>query len=105
MSFGPHATHVSLIVVRQTDAVSTWDMFQSWTQIDFRTLVGSNINSPANAMYVTKEEHNRFGHFDIYLDKESASLIRGDLSLGLIIFSTRIIPTSTKYAYPENSGV
>ncbi len=58
---------------RQTNAVRTWDMLQSWTQIDFKTLVGPNINSPTNAVYMTKVEHASFGHFEFYLDKEAVS--------------------------------
>ncbi|KAH9168292.1 hypothetical protein EDB89DRAFT_2074118 [Lactarius sanguifluus] len=56
---------------RQTSAARTWDMLQSWTQINFKTLIGSNINSPTNAVYMTKVEHTNFGRFDFYLDKEA----------------------------------
>ncbi|KAH8995216.1 hypothetical protein EDB86DRAFT_2829534 [Lactarius hatsudake] len=48
-----------------------WDMLRSWTQIDFETLVLPNINSPMNAIYMTKDEHDTFGHFTSYLDKEA----------------------------------
>ncbi len=91
---------------RQTDAALTWDMLRSWTQIDFRALVGSNINPPTNAIYMTKTEHDTFRHFDFYLDKEAVSRFRGDLfllSLGLILFSTRIFPTGTKYISPQKA--
>ncbi|KAH8995218.1 hypothetical protein EDB86DRAFT_2922821 [Lactarius hatsudake] len=54
-----------------TSAARTWDMLQSWTQINFKTLIGSNINSPTNAIYMTKVEHTNFGRFDFYLDKEA----------------------------------
>ncbi|KAH9033639.1 hypothetical protein EDB85DRAFT_2274722 [Lactarius pseudohatsudake] len=40
---------------------STWDILQvpSWTQIDFKTLVGpSIINSPTNIIYTTTEENS-----------------------------------------------
>ncbi|KAH9059036.1 hypothetical protein EDB87DRAFT_836873 [Lactarius vividus] len=56
---------------RQTSSARTWDMLQSWTQINFKTLIGSKINSPTNAIYMTKVEHTSFGHFDFYLDKEA----------------------------------
>ncbi|KAH8993395.1 hypothetical protein EDB92DRAFT_398703 [Lactarius akahatsu] len=49
----------------------TWDMLRSWTQIDLRTLIGPNIDSPANAIYMTTVEHSTFGHFEFYLDKEA----------------------------------
>ncbi len=55
---------------RQTNAARTWDMLQSWTQIDFKT---PNINSPTNAVYMTKVEHAAFGNFEFYLDKEAVS--------------------------------
>ena len=29
----------------------TWDMLESWTQIDFGRLVGSNISTLSNAIY------------------------------------------------------
>ncbi len=93
---------------RQIDIARTWDMLWSWTQIDFRTLVESNINSPTNAIYMTREEHATFRRFMFYLDKEAVSRFRGDLlplRLGLILFSTRILPTSTKYVCPEEPHV
>ncbi len=54
-------------------------MLRSWTEIDFETLVGPNINSPTNAIYMTKVEHASFGHFKFYLDKEEVGRFRGDL--------------------------
>ncbi|KAI9465261.1 hypothetical protein BJY52DRAFT_1246093 [Lactarius psammicola] len=82
-------------------------MLRSWTQIDFRTLVESNINSPTNAVYMTREERATFRRFMFYLDEEAISRFRGDLSLslGLILFSTRILPTSTKCVYPQKAHV
>ncbi|KAH9020419.1 hypothetical protein EDB84DRAFT_567649 [Lactarius hengduanensis] len=35
------------------------------------TLVGSNINSPMNAIYMTVTEHTMFVRFEFYLDKEA----------------------------------
>ncbi|KAN0132173.1 hypothetical protein V8E53_009939 [Lactarius tabidus] len=52
------------------DAARTWDMLRSWARIDFMALVGSNINSPTNAIYMTTAEHTAFGSFKFYLDKE-----------------------------------
>lgn len=48
-------------------------MLRAWTRIDFETLVGSNINSPANAIYMTKTEHVSFGRFKFYFDKDAVS--------------------------------
>jgi hypothetical protein len=48
-------------------------MLQAWTRIDFETLVGSDINSPTNAIYMTKTEHVYFGHFKLYFDKDAVS--------------------------------
>ena len=56
---------------RQTNAARTWDMLQAWTQIGFETLVGSNINSPVNAIYMTKTDHVSFAHFEFYFDKDT----------------------------------
>lgn len=58
---------------RQINAARTWDMLQSWTQIDFRRVLGSDINSPANTIYMTRQEHDSFGNFDFYFDKEAVS--------------------------------
>ncbi len=60
-------------MVVQRDAARTWDMLQSWTQIDIKEVVGSNINSPTNALYMTNNEHLAFGHFRFYLDKDVVS--------------------------------
>ncbi|KAH9033503.1 hypothetical protein EDB85DRAFT_1951172 [Lactarius pseudohatsudake] len=54
-------------------------MLQSWTRIDFKTLVGPNINSPTNAIYMTSIEHEMFGRFEFYLDKEAVGCFRGFL--------------------------
>jgi hypothetical protein len=61
----------SIQLCLQTDAARTWDMLQSWTRIDFTTLLGPNINLPTNAIFMTLSEHRRFGQFEFYLDKEA----------------------------------
>jgi hypothetical protein len=48
-------------------------MLQSWTQINIKELVGSNINSPTNALYMTNGDHRAFGQFRFYLDKDAVS--------------------------------
>ena len=48
-------------------------MLRSWTQIDLMPLVGSNVNSPTNAIYMTMTEHIAFGQFQFYLDKDAVS--------------------------------
>jgi hypothetical protein len=48
-------------------------MLQAWTQIGFETLIRSKINSPTNAIYMTKTEHVSFGHFELYFDKDAVS--------------------------------
>jgi hypothetical protein len=53
------------------NAACTRDMFQSWTQIDIRTVLTSDINSPGNTIYMTREEQESFGNFDFYFDKEA----------------------------------
>jgi hypothetical protein len=63
----------SLTFSSQKDAARTWDMLRSWTQIDLMALVGSNINSPTNAIYMTMMEHIAFGQFQFYLDKDTVS--------------------------------
>ncbi len=55
----------------QTDGARTWDMLRSWTQIDLEGLIGSNINSPTTAIYMTRNERAHFGSFRFYLDKEA----------------------------------
>jgi hypothetical protein len=73
LSFSP-LTHLR----RQRDASRTWHMLESWTQIDFMALVGPNINSPRNAIYMTETEHLNFENFEFYLDKGAVSHFRGD---------------------------
>jgi hypothetical protein len=85
MAFCSRVSHISHIF-RKTDATRTWDMLRSWTQTDFETLMGSNIKSPMNAIYMTKQEHSNFADFDFFLEKESVSRFRCDLSLGLMFF-------------------
>ncbi|KAJ6587766.1 hypothetical protein B0H10DRAFT_2093598 [Mycena sp. CBHHK59/15] len=51
------------------DAASTWDILQSWTQIDLRGLIGEKITSPPNGIYMTRDDHDNFGAFKFYLDK------------------------------------
>ena len=48
-------------------------MLQPWTGIDFKALVGLNIDTPTNDIYMSREEHSNFGIFDFYLDKEAVS--------------------------------
>jgi hypothetical protein len=76
-------------------------MLQSWTQISLDTFVEANINSPANAIYMTMQEHFVFRNFLFYLDKDVVSPLCDFLLWGLIRFSTRTIPTNTNYACPE----
>jgi hypothetical protein len=83
-----HLTHLR----RQTNAARTWDMLRSWTRIDFKTLIGSNINSPSNAIYMSTQEHSDFGHFLFYLDKEAVSHFRGDM----------FYRANTFFQYPDN---
>ncbi|KAJ7434250.1 hypothetical protein B0H11DRAFT_2296353 [Mycena galericulata] len=52
------------------DAARTWDMLQSWTTLDLEKLVGSKINSSANAIFMTADEHDSFGKFRFYLDEQ-----------------------------------
>jgi hypothetical protein len=85
----------------QTDAVRTWDMLRSWTGIDFMTPVGSNINSPANAIYMTSDEHGLFRRFEFYLEAVSSLFVLFIQCLTLNRFSTRTYPTSTEYVYPD----
>jgi HNH endonuclease len=69
----------------------TWDMLESWTRIDFRKLVGSNINTPSNVVYMNESEHFKFRTFELYLDKEAVSRFCGDLSL-LSLGLTFLVP-------------
>jgi hypothetical protein len=80
-------------------------MLRSWTRIDF---IGSNVNSPTNAIYMTTVEHVAFRNFKIYLDKDAVSrffVVILLLSLELIFSycSTQIFTTSTKYVCSEKA--
>ncbi|KAJ6530738.1 hypothetical protein B0H19DRAFT_1191955 [Mycena capillaripes] len=76
---------------KMRDAANTWDILQSWTQIDLRGLTGPNITSPPNGIYMTSDDHDYFGAFKFYLDKSAfpndankyrAVCLRGRLSNG-----------------------
>jgi hypothetical protein len=56
------------------EAANTWDILQSWTQIDLRGLAGSKITSPPNGIYMTSDDHDYFGAFKFYLDKSAVSV-------------------------------
>ncbi|KAF9028875.1 hypothetical protein BDZ89DRAFT_743398 [Hymenopellis radicata] len=53
------------------DSARTWDMLRSWTSIDITRLVGHNINMPANGILMTADDHDAFGRFDFYFDKDA----------------------------------
>jgi hypothetical protein len=44
-------------------------MLRSWTGIDISGLVGSQINSPENGIYMNDVDHSQFGSFLFYFDK------------------------------------
>jgi hypothetical protein len=69
----------------QKAAAFTWEMLRAWTLLDFKTLIGSNINSSSNVIYMTGSDHSSFGRFMFYLDKEVVSHLRGDL-LGVPVY-------------------
>jgi len=52
----------------------TWDMLRSWTQIDIQKLTGDKINSPANAIYMSEDDHQAFCNLEFYFDKDTVSL-------------------------------
>lgn len=81
---------------RQINAALTWDMLQSWTQIDFRTLDGSTINSPANTIYMTREEYDSFGSFSFYFDEEAVSHLYLVLLIGTNKFQYPDVPNKYK---------
>ncbi len=66
----------------QTDASWFWVLLQSWTQIDFKMLIGSMINSPTNAIYMTLVEQRGFRNFEFYFDKEVVSRFCDHVGLG-----------------------
>ncbi|KAJ7242608.1 hypothetical protein B0H12DRAFT_848942 [Mycena haematopus] len=51
------------------DAANTWDILQSWTQIDLREPAGRETNTPQNGIYMTRDDHDNFEAFKFYLDK------------------------------------
>ena len=51
-------------------------MLVSWTGIDLETLVGDKINEPENAIFMNATDHEHFGRFRFYFDKEAVSPVR-----------------------------
>lgn len=48
-------------------------MLKAWTRIDLEELVGDKIMKPENAIFMTTAEHQRFGQFAFYLDRDAVS--------------------------------
>ncbi|TFK41561.1 hypothetical protein BDQ12DRAFT_720407 [Crucibulum laeve] len=53
------------------DPVCTWDMLKAWTMIDIKNIAGSEINTAANCIYMTINEHITFGKLELYLEEYS----------------------------------
>ncbi|EGO02394.1 hypothetical protein SERLA73DRAFT_178312 [Serpula lacrymans var. lacrymans S7.3] len=86
-----------MLPLKLTDAVRTWEMLQSWTQINIQKIDESGVSSPANAIYMTTTEHASFGRYSIYLDKEAVSHLRDDPFPPMAMFpSTLILLTGTR---------
>ncbi|KAF5344163.1 hypothetical protein D9756_011409 [Leucocoprinus leucothites] len=56
------------------DSARTWDMLHHWTTLDIKSLVGEKINTPANVIYMTHDEHFDFGRFKLSLEPVSLAL-------------------------------
>ena len=59
-----------LIFLEKKTATYTWDMLHSWTGIGITNLVGTQINSPENGIYMNEIDHSQFGSFLFYFDKD-----------------------------------
>lgn len=44
-------------------------MLHMWTTYDIKKLTGENINKPANAIFMTKMEHEMFARFTFCLEE------------------------------------
>jgi hypothetical protein len=80
------ASHVTVFCSRQKDAARTWDMLHCWAQFDIEKLAGTNINDPINAIYMTSNDHDSFGRFHFYLDKDAVGRLLDDPVPLLLIF-------------------
>ncbi|KAJ6600191.1 hypothetical protein B0H10DRAFT_2441155 [Mycena sp. CBHHK59/15] len=91
------------------DAARTWDMLQSWTNLDLGKLVGSNINSPTNAIFMTADEHYSFGRFRFYLDEQaypnSPNKYKARMVQNGRRFSNGQVSTDVEFREVEKSGV
>jgi hypothetical protein len=67
---------------------------RSWTQLDYKALVGSNINAP-NRCHL-HDDHATFGCFKFYLDKETVRHFCHHSLPKLGANSTQMFPTSIK---------
>jgi len=45
-------------------------MLHSWTGIGISGLVGTQINSPENGIYMNEIDHSQFGSFLFYFEKD-----------------------------------
>ena len=79
-------------------------MLQAWTGLDPHQLVGSKINSPENAIFMNDLDHNQFGDFFFYFDKDEVRNYYTAVSGFHTVPSIQILPTSTKCRWLESAS-
>ncbi|KAK0494329.1 hypothetical protein EDD18DRAFT_1355723 [Armillaria luteobubalina] len=53
------------------DLSATWDLLCNWTSIDFRDLISSDIDTPKNAIFMTRDSHSDLKKFLCYFDGDA----------------------------------
>jgi hypothetical protein len=79
-------------------------MLQAWTGLDPHQLIGSNINSPENAIFMNDLDHNQFGDFFFYFDKDEVRNYYIAVSGFHTVPSIQIPPISTKCRWLESAS-
>jgi hypothetical protein len=51
-------------------------MLRAWTDLDIDQLVGPKINTPANAICMSRIDHSGFGKFRFYFDEGAVSVFK-----------------------------
>jgi hypothetical protein len=64
-----YEVYVNSHIFNQKKAARTWDMLRMWTDIDIDKLTSEKINSPANAIFMTENEHISFGNFNFIFEE------------------------------------
>ncbi|TFK41559.1 hypothetical protein BDQ12DRAFT_389414 [Crucibulum laeve] len=94
-------------LLRQTDAARTWDILKAWSRIDIKALIGPNINTPLNCIFMTTAEHGFFGRFELYLEQypDSPYKYKAHMTRNRYKLSNGQASADVQFRNPVESGI